>query len=320
LLEKHTPTDPRVILGPGVGLDCAVLEFGENFLIAKSDPITFTAEEIGWYAVHVNANDIVTTGAKPRWFLATLLLPAKSSDETMVRTIFRQITDACRSIEVELVGGHSEITTGLDRPIVAGTMLGEVAREKLITPNGARPGDQLLLTKGIPIEATSILAREFSNRLLDIPANVIDRARNFLHHPGISVVPEALAASRTGHVTAMHDPTEGGLAAGVWEMAIAADVGFVIDREAIYIPPESDQICAALGINPIESIASGALLLTVNKGGVGEVVDSIHAIGTKVTPIGDVIEGHDVAMRSADEIQPLPWPKRDAIAQLFEED
>jgi hydrogenase expression/formation protein HypE len=318
LLRRHAPSDPRVLLGPGVGLDCAVLDFGETLLIAKSDPITFTEEEIGWYAVHVNANDVVTTGAAPRWFLATLLLPEERADSAMVTDIFDQIGDACKYIGAQLVGGHTEITAGLDRPILAGTMLGEVDRERLITPQGAQPGDHLLLTKGVPIEATSILAREFSDRLSDVPADVISAASDFLHQPGISVVPEALAAAETGDVTAMHDPTEGGLASGLWELAVAANVKLVIDRDSILIPPESSVICEVLGVDPFESIASGALLLSVKSEEVENVCTAIEAQGVTVSVIGQVEEGHGVAMRIVGVEHELRWPPRDALTRLFE--
>jgi hydrogenase expression/formation protein HypE len=319
LLQRHAPSDPRVLLGPGIGLDCAVLDFGDILLVAKSDPITFTEEEIGWYAVHVNANDVVTTGASPRWFLATLLLPEKRTDSFMTTDIFDQIGDACESIGAQLIGGHTEITTGLDRPIVVGTMLGEVAKDRLITPRGARPGDLILLTKGVPIEATSILAREFTDRLQKLPAELLSSARDFLHHPGISVTPEALAASGTGTVTAMHDPTEGGLASGLWELAEAAQVKLVVDKESVFVPPESSMICETLGVDPLEAIASGALLLTIKPEGLEQVCAAVEAHDVKISIIGQVTEGHNVAMRSEGAERPLRWPPHDALARLFEE-
>jgi hydrogenase expression/formation protein HypE len=318
LLERYAQSDPRLLLGPGVGLDCAVLDFGDRLLVTKSDPITFTADEIGWYAVHVNANDIVTTGAKPRWFMATLLLPEDTSDEALVTSIFDQIDRACKFIGAMVIGGHTEITAGLDRPILAGTMFGEIEPDRLITPRGARPGDQILLTKGVPIEATSILGREFSQRLTNLLPETLNRARDYLHDPGISVVPEALAAADAGGVTAMHDPTEGGLAAGLWEMAEAAHVGLSIDHNAIPVPPEAFEICSALDIDPLEAIASGALLITVNPESIDRVCSAIEELGIVVSVIGQVAEGRNVAMRSGGVEKPLPWPHQDALARLFE--
>jgi thiamin-phosphate kinase len=318
LLDKYTPSDPRVLLGPGVGLDCAVIEFGQRALVLKSDPITFTADNIGWYAVHVNANDVAMTGAQPKWFLATLLLPEGQFDEDQISAIMDQIDEACQSVGAALVGGHTEITTGIDRCIVVGTMIGEVERDSLITPQGARPDDVVCLTKGIPIEAASILANDFTNELQSLSDDILTRARNFLFDPGISVVPEALAAARIQGVTAMHDPTEGGLAAGVWELASAAKVGIELQEEKIHIPLEAQAICSALGVNPLEAIASGALLLTVQPQAVEEVLAVMENLGIHTSVIGQVVEGSNVAMRKDRETIALPWPKRDALTRLFE--
>ncbi len=310
-------TDPRVYQGPGIGLDCAVLDFGNRFVVVKSDPITFATDSIGWYAVNVNANDIATTGARPRWFLATLLLPVSTEKKT-VETIFGQIKTACQEVGASLIGGHTELTAGLDRPIIAGTMLGEIDRECLISPSGAKPGDHILLTKGIPIEATSILAREFPARLSSLPNSVVERAAEYLHNPGISIVPEAMAAAEVGGVTAMHDPTEGGLAAALWELAQASQVRLVIDVEAIPIPQESRMVCDALSINPLEAIASGALLLTVDPKSVSLVLKAIGDLDITVVDIGSVEPGRDVLILRQGNSSRLNWPLRDAIAQLFE--
>lgn len=320
LLTRSPSADRRVLLGPGVGLDCTVIDFGDRLLVAKSDPITFTAEQIGWYAVHVNANDVATTGAQPRWFLATVLLPQGQTDAILVEAIFDQIFAACHQVGAELVGGHTEITAGLSRPIVCGTMLGEVDRHALITPQGARPGDVVLLTKGIPVEGGSILAREFADRLAHLPAGLIGRARDYLADPGISVVPEALTAAAAGGVTAMHDPTEGGLAAALWELAQAAHVRLAIDPSAVHLLPEAAELCRSLGVDPWSTIASGALLLTVRPDSCAQVLEAVGRLGIDIGVIGQVRLGSGVAMRSSAGETELPWPARDALATLFVED
>ena len=160
LVRCPVPRDSRVVIGPRFGEDAAVIDVGPKYLVAKTDPITFTAERIGWYAANINANDIATLGARPRWFLATLLLPEKAATESLARSIFNDILRACRTLGVTLVGGHTEITSGLGRPIVVGQMLGEVEKTKLIRKESQRPGDVVLLTKGVAVEGTAILARE----------------------------------------------------------------------------------------------------------------------------------------------------------------
>ncbi len=189
--------DPRLVFGPGLGRDAAAIDFGDRYLIAKSDPITFATDEIGWYAINVNANDIACLGAKPRWFMATLLLPEGKTDYALIERIFTQLHTAGRAIGVSVVGGHTEITHGLDRPILCGAMFGEVAPERLVRSDGARPGDTLILTKGICVEGTAVLAREAADRLRGrLSAAVIERAAHFLHRPGISVVRDAACDAR----------------------------------------------------------------------------------------------------------------------------
>ena len=152
LLARHSRPDPRVVLGPRAGEDAAIIDMGDRYLVAKTDPITFATDEIGWYAVNVNANDVACCGAVPKWFLATLLLPEQRTDAALVERVFAQIADACAALDVTLCGGHTEITYGLDRPIVVGQMLGEVAPDACLSTSGARPGDALILTKGIAVE------------------------------------------------------------------------------------------------------------------------------------------------------------------------
>src|SRR5262249_4883000 len=191
------------------------------------DPITFASDEIGWYALQVNANDLAVRGARPLWFLATLLLPEGATSDARVENLFADLGDACAELDVALVGGHTEVTAGLTRPIIAGCMLGEVDKERLVITSGAREGDVLLLTKGVPLEGAAILAREHGAEAerRGVPADVVARARDLLHRPGISVLPEARHACRAARVHAMHDPTEGGVATACWELAQAANVG-----------------------------------------------------------------------------------------------
>jgi len=319
LLEIH---DPRVVMGPRVGEDAAVVDMGDRYLVAKVDPITFVAEEIGWYAVHINANDLAVRGARPRWFLMTLLLPEGQADEKLLESIFIQVQDACRAIGATLVGGHTEVTQGLDRPILAGTMLGEVDKDKLVTTAGARPGDSVLLTKGIAIEGTSILAREWDSLLAarGVAPEVRGRARAFLHRPGISVQPDAEIALRTGEIHAMHDPTEGGLATGLLELALAAGVGLRIQRERLPVLPECRTLCDALGVDPLGMIASGALLLTCPPGEAERLVAAWRAQGIAGTIIGEVVSREaGCRLVGPQGEEPLPRFARDEVARLFDD-
>ncbi|MGI9334805.1 MAG: AIR synthase family protein [Gammaproteobacteria bacterium] len=320
VLGRLARTDASVVVGPGIGVDCAVLNTGDALLVCKTDPITFVTENLGHYLVQVNANDLATTGAVPRWLMVTLLLPEAGADRAMVDSIMDQIARACDRIGATLVGGHTEITHGIDRPLAVGCLLGEVAREALVTPRGARPGDRVLLTKGVPIEGTAIIASEFADRLQgQLDQRELETARDFLWHPGISIVRDARVALDSGQVTAMHDPTEGGLLAALWELAQASGRGLSVDLDAVPVPALSAKICRALAIDPLATIASGALLLSVAPGDSDAIRQALDAEGIPCADIGEVREGSarlEAIVAGGTEI--VTPPERDEIASLFE--
>jgi len=323
LLRRHVPHDPCILIGPALGEDATVIDLGhdlsDRLLVAKTDPITFATDEIGWYAVNVNANDVACMGATPRWFLVTLLLPEDSTDSALVERIFDQIGQACTALGISLAGGHTEITYGLNRPIVVGHMLGEVVRDRLVTTGGAQVGDALLLTKGFAVEATAIIAREKAEELADrFSPQFLARCKRFLHDPGISVVRDARAATAAGRVHAMHDPTEGGLATGLWELAWAADVGLEIAASALPLLPETAQLCQAFGLDPLGVIASGALLMAVHPDDVPAIRRALQAEGIAAFEVGRVVEKTaGVTLLTAEGQRPLPRFARDEIARLF---
>lgn len=322
LLRSYTCADLRVIVGPAVGEDAAIIDMGDHYLIAKSDPITFATDAIGYYAVVVNANDIATRGGQPKWFLATLLLPEQTTSVALVESIFAQIAEACQSFGIAVVGGHTEVTYGLDRPILSGHMLGEVDPAGLITTSGAQIGDVLLLTKGICIEGTAIIARERAEELRrgDVPEHILQRAKHFLFEPGISVVRDAHIAIRAGRVHAMHDPTEGGLAMAVHELATAAQVGIMIEGNQIPILEESALLCRAYGLDPLGTIASGALLIATPADEALRIQQALQVNNIACAAIGRIVPPSEgVLFNDGSKLQPLPQFIRDEITKLFTE-
>lgn len=287
------------VVGPGVGLDAAVLALrpparpGEAhdgmpppFLVAASDPVTFAAEEIGWYAVHVNANDVVCMGAVPRWFLATVLLP-EGADEASAAAVFDQIDRACGEIGAGLVGGHTEITPGIERTIVVGTMLGVTTH--WVSAAGACPGDALILTKGAAVEGTALLVRDAVDRLQGtVDDAVLESARRFLYDPGISVVRDARTALAAGGVHALHDPTEGGIAGGIHELCDASGTGARIELDSIPVFEETRAVAARFGIDPLGLIASGALLIATPDDGAVRILEALAGEGIAGTRIGTI--------------------------------
>ena len=323
IFDKYHSKDPRVVVGPRVGEDAAIIDMGDRFLVATTDPITFATAEIGWYALHVNANDLAVRGARPLWFLATLLLPEGRATEASVERLFADVSDACAELGVALIGGHTEVTAGLPRAIVSGCMLGEVEKDRLVTTGGARPGDTLLLTKGVPLEGAAIMARECAAEAgrRGVSADVVERARDFLRRPGISVVPEARAACGVARVHAMHDPTEGGVATACWELAQAGDVGLRVDRERIPVLPEGRALCEALGLDPLGTIASGSLLLAVDPTDTERVTAACRAAGVDCAAIGRVTAPSEgVSLVTAGRARPMPAFPQDEITRIFSED
>jgi hydrogenase maturation factor len=294
---------------------------GDRYLIAKTDPITFAAADIGWYAVNINANDVACRGATPRWFLATLLLPENRTTPALVEDIFRQIHAACAELGISVAGGHTEITYGLDRPLVIGQMLGEVAPARLVTSHGARAGDDLILTKGLAIEATAIIAREKEAELRPYFTQVeLSRYANFLIEPGISVVKDAAIAGNAGGVHAMHDPTEGGVVTGLHEIAEAATVGLEIFRDRLPVLPETAALCRHFGLDPLGIIASGALLIAAASASTPTIIDQLEQAGIPATVIGRLHppEFGRCLLSPGGETIPLPVFARDEITRLFE--
>jgi len=321
LLGRHTFSSPddRVLVYPGVGEDAAVIDVGERWLVAKTDPITFASDEIGWYAVHINANDVAASGGVPRWFLSTLLLPEGEADPTLVDRIMGQIASACRSLGVVPCGGHTEVTYGLSRPIVVGVMLGDVAPGKVVRSGDVQIGDAILMTKGVAVEGTAIMAREREHELaVQFSTEFLDRCKGFLHDPGISVVRDAQLAGAAAPVHAMHDPTEGGVATGLWELALASGVGLEIDGDSIPVFAETRLLCQALGLDPLGLIASGALLVAVSEADVAAVCSELAGAGIAAVPIARAVAPErGLLLRTATGAVPLPRYDQDEIARLY---
>jgi hydrogenase maturation factor len=293
---------------------------GEYYLVAKTDPITFATDDIGWYAVNVNANDIACMGAQPKWFLATALLPAGRADAAMAETIFNQIIEACAGLNIALVGGHTEITYDLPRPIVVGAMLGEVAKDKLVSSAGARVSDIVLFTKFAPLEGTALIAREKEPdlRTRGFADDFIARAKEFLREPGISVVRDALIAADAGWATALHDPTEGGIATGLWELAHASRVGLEIDEDAIPFAEEGRALCAAYGLDPFGVIASGSLLVTTPADKADHLKNLFASANIRCAAIGRVVPQEDgVTLVRGTTRRALPRFDADEITRIL---
>jgi len=321
LLSKLAIDDARLAVGPAPGEDAAAIDRGDHYLLLAADPITFLPKRIGWYAVQVNANDIAAMGGCPQYFMSTILLPSGRATDDMVRDILTDIASACREIGCLAVGGHTEVTTSVDRPIVAGAMVGEVAKEHLVTSAGAEPGDMLILTKGIAIEATAILAQEKADVIREeLGETFLDKASSFLDDPGLSVLPDSRAAVSAGGVTAMHDVTEGGVATAMWEIAEASGVGLIVSESEIPRFWESSQLAERFGMNLLGAIGSGALLLTVKETETEGVLASLSQEGVEGFVIGRAVEpSQSVRLLRGEERVELPRFTTDEVSRVLME-
>lgn len=317
-LNQFEFDDPSILINPGIGEDTAAVDVGpEEVLVLKSDPITFATDSIGQYAVLINANDIATSGAQPRWLLTTLLFPCGVTPSE-IRHVIEDLKESCRHWGITLCGGHTEITDAVTRPVVTGMMAGTVARKNLIDKRNAAPGDRVLLTKGVAVEGTAIIAREFGSRLekFGLTESEVERCRQFLAH--ISILPEAKIAAKSKATSAMHDVTEGGLATALEELSIAAEHRIRINIDMIPVFAETRKICRLLNIQPLGLIGSGSLLICCRQTGCNALMKSLRRHGIEVTCIGEVLEkGHGIAAFKKGRKAAWPHFDVDEITRLF---
>ncbi len=319
LLGSLGQADDSVLVGPGVGRDAAAIEFGDRVLVVKTDPITFATEGAAAYLVDVNANDLACMGARPRWLLVTSMFPEGTTTGDVER-LFLELTEVCLDRGVSLVGGHTEVTPGIDRALLVGTMLGDASHADLLRPGGARAGDDLYLARGIAIEGTALLARQLRAVLIPLVGeDLVDRAAALFDAPGISVVADASILREVPGVRALHDPTEGGLGNGVRELAVAAGCGVLLERDAVPILPETAAIASALGLDPLGMLASGALLVAAAPAAGEPLREAASASGIPLARIGSLTPaGAGLLLKSGDTVQPLPeWTTDEAGRALI---
>lgn len=321
LLPGNRPSGTGVVIGPAVGEDAAVVRLEGKLLVAKSDPITLASRDLGRYLVAVNANDIAVMGAKPRWLLLTVLLPPGRAADRQFSTIMRQVQEACDEANIALVGGHSEVTDGLSRPIAVGAMFGEIGGSRILDKTMIQPGDELFMTGSVAVEGTAVLARDFRSvlRARGLGSRLLRRASNLLFEPGISIVREAEIAAGVEHVRALHDPTEGGIVAAVYELGVRSGCGILLEVASIPILRETSVICRALGLDPLRLLASGSMLIATATGTGGALADAFSNTRIGVTKIGTflpasrgswaVVDGKKARLRA---------PDRDELARAYD--
>lgn len=312
VFKQLTVKRPEVLLHSGIGEDCSALAVGEDAIVLSTDPITGTAKNIGNLAFHVTANDIAAAGAELVGILLTILLPPGSGEDEL-KEIMRDISGLAGEYHVEILGGHTEVSAAVNQTLVSVTGVGRAPKDALITTGGLRPGQELVVTKWIGLEGTSILVREKQEELAGhLPPELLERARGFDRY--LSVVPDSRVAVQTG-VSAMHDVTEGGIFGALWEMAAASGVGLEVDLKKIPIKQETIEICEFFDINPYMLISSGAMLIGTDHG--SRLVEALRGRGIHSAVVGYATEGNDRIIRNGDERRFLEPPRADELYRVL---
>lgn len=315
LLGRHGARSRRVLTPPAVGEDAAAVLNSLPCTVVAMDPVSADAARLGHLVVHRNANDVATRGADPAWFLFTLLLPAREATAERVGDIFRQVDAACREVGAELIGGHTEITDMVEQPVAVGTMIGEITTFRLTSTRNARVGNAIVMMGACGAHGAGLLAAEHGEALRrrDVPEDVLARAAVFAEGPSLSVVPAARIALGAAHPHAMHDPTDGGLATALHELASAAQTGIEVSAEAVLVLDDTRAICTAAGLDPWALRSDGTLLVCVDAVDVAQLLEACERQGLQARRIGTVCDVEAGVQRVAADgsAAPLPRPARD---------
>lgn len=313
VLKQVKHRRPEVLVGPSVGQDCAALQVGpEEVLVMSTDPITGTVKDLGSHCIHITVNDLAASGAEPLGVMLTILLP-DTMEEPQLRRLMQEAEKTCEELNIEVLGGHTEITNVVRQPLISVTGVGKIPRRQLTTLRHIEPGQDVVVTKWIGLEATAILAKECEEELsARFPAGLVDVAKGFGKY--LSVVKDARIAVDCG-VTAMHDITEGGVFGALWEMASGAGVGLEVDMKKIPIRQETVEICEYFGLNPYQIMSSGSMMIVTDQG--HELVRRLEAEGIHGTVIGRTTGGNDRILRNGEDVRYLDKPQPDELYKVL---
>ena len=302
----------EVLVRPNVGEDCSYVDTTDTeVMILSTDPITGTVNDIGKLAVHITANDIASSGGEMIGIMVTLLLPENTS-ETLLRQIMQELEANCKELNIEIMGGHTEVTAAVSQPIISVTGVGKLSKEEMVTTSGLQVGQDLVLTKWAGLEGTAIIANDHEEELLTrYTRDFIKGAQGFMEH--ISVIKEARIGKGYG-VTAMHDVTEGGIYGALWEIAAASGVGVEVDLKRIPLKQETVEFCEFFDLNPYKLISSGCMLMGTHRG--NDLVQALEREGISAAVIGKVTEGHERIVLNEEERRFLEPPKSDEIYKV----
>lgn len=313
ILKQIKTKRKEVLIGAGVGEDCAILSLEDDeVFVVSTDPITGAVNDISKLAVYATTNDLAASGAEPIGLMVSALLP-EETEEQQLRTMVQQMEEICADLHIQLIGGHTEITKAVNQPILTVTGIGKAKRDQVVTTKGAKAGQDIVVTKWIGLEGTSILAHAKETELLNkYPVGLVEEAKNFEQF--LSVIPEAATAVRSG-VSAMHDVTEGGIFGALWELAEGAGVGLEIDLKKIPVKQETIEICEFFGINPYELISGGSMLMVTDNG--YDLVRALEQEGIAAVVVGKTTDNNDRVVINEEERRFLEPAKSDELYKVI---
>lgn len=296
-----------VFVRPKTGEDCSAVSFGEELCVLSADPITGAEKDMGYIAVHINCNDIASSGAEPVGILLTVLLPEESTEDTL-SDIMAGAYEAAKEIGIEILGGHTEVTAVVNKPVISAAVIGRTDKKGFIATGGAKEGQDVIMTKWAGLEGTAIIAKEYEAVLSGkIKKEVLENAKSMKGF--LSVVKEGKIAKSLG-ATAMHDVTEGGILGAAWEVAECSEKGILIELEKIPVKEETKAICEAAQISPYELISSGSMIITAFEG--EKIVSALAKEGIESTIIGKITKQQKLVLEKG-QAYPLQQPKSDAL-------
>ncbi|MCR5302700.1 MAG: AIR synthase family protein [Lachnospiraceae bacterium] len=314
IIRQISTKRPEILVGAGIGEDCAAIRLeNDEIFVMSTDPITGTSHDIGALSVHVTANDIASSGAEVIGIMLSVLLP-EGSEESDLKHIMHQASKECEKLGIQVIGGHTEVTPVVSQPVITSTGIGKVRKDRMITTSGAKPGDDVVVTKWIGLEGTGIIAKDDRDYLLKrFSPSFVDRAEGFSEL--VSVVKDALTAVQAG-VSAMHDVTEGGIFGALWEVAVSSKCGLEVELSDIPVRQETVEICEVYGIDPYRLISSGSMLITAPNG--SDVVRALKREGINAAVIGKVTGGNDRIVTNKDDRRFLEPPGPDELYKYKE--
>lgn len=298
-----------IVVRPKTGEDCSAMDPGGEMCVFSTDPITGATRDVGYLAVHVNCNDVFSAGAEPVGILMTVLLPPQS-EESMLEELMAGTLQAAAELGIEVLGGHTEVTDAVTKPVISATVIGKTKDRKMVCTGGAEIGQDVIMTKWAGLEGTAILAQEYETVLSQrIPKDLLQKAKEMKGF--LSVGTESRIAMEHG-ATAMHDATEGGILGAVWELAECSEKGVTVYADQIPIQDVTKMVCQEAQIEPLQLISSGTMVIAAYDG--AALVDKLQAAGVAAAVIGKITQKEKIIIQNGTS-KPLEQPKSDALYQ-----